>query len=248
LSSIICANWKMNLGPEGAKALIREILPAVQSAKKTRVWIAPPCVSITAAATTATGSGIKIGAQNAHWADAGPFTGEISVPMLQEVGAEFVIIGHSERRTMFGDTEEQVAKRANAVLSSRLFLVLCVGENLEQRKNGETQAVLEKQLRYALTGKTERELASTVIAYEPLWAIGSGNTASSEQISQSHDDIRKTLKEFSKMVRPPILYGGSVTSENFGEIIKLPGVDGALVGGASLDPANFIKMIEIAED
>jgi triosephosphate isomerase len=168
--------------------------------------------------------------------------------MLQEIGAEFVIIGHSERRTLFGDTEEQVAKRANAVLNSQLFLVLCVGETLEQRKQGETQAVLEKQLRYALTGKTERELASTVIAYEPIWAIGSGNTASSEQISQAHQDIRKILKEFSKMVRPPILYGGSVTSENFAEIIKLPEVDGALVGGASLDADKFIKMIEISEE
>ncbi len=247
MSKLICGNLKMNFGPEDAFALIQSILPAATTCKSTRVWVAPPAVSIAAAARAAGAAGIKIGAQNAHWEDSGPFTGEISVPMIKEVGGEFVIIGHSERRTMFNETEEQIAKKAEKVLSSSLHLILCIGESLEERKRGETIPVLERQLRKALSCRTEREIASLVVAYEPIWAIGSGVSAPLMQIEQAHKYIRAVLKEFSAMVRPPILYGGSVTPENLKEILTIPEVDGALVGGASLNPDNFSKMLHIAD-
>jgi triosephosphate isomerase len=247
VSKLICGNWKMNLGPEAAQSLVESIVPVAVACKSTRIWVAPPVVSIAAAVKAAGSSGIKIGAQNCHWDEAGAFTGEISVPMVKEVGAEFVIVGHSERRTIFQETEEQIARKAEKVLNSSLFLILCVGESIDERKRGETAAVLEQQLRRAISGRTEREIASLVVAYEPIWAIGSGVTASAPQIEQAHKVIRDTLRDYSKLVRPPIIYGGSVTPENLGEILRISEVDGALVGGASLNPEKFTRMVELAD-
>lgn len=236
----------MNLGPLAAGMLVECIKPAAKGIKS-RIWIAPPFVSISAALEKTRETPIKVGAQNAHWEDAGAYTGEVSIPMLKEVGAEFVIVGHSERRNLFKESDDQVALRAKAVLSSSLFLILCIGESAEQRNRGETNFVLEEQLRKVLIGRTERELASLIVAYEPLWAIGTGTSANQEQIADAHGHIRTTLKEFSKVVRPPILYGGSVTPDNFTSIISVPDVDGALVGGVSLLAEKFNKLIEIAE-
>lgn len=244
-SPIICGNWKMNLGPQSTKTLVNELLPVVTELSNTRCWIAPPFVSIPAAVEVATNSKLKIGAQNVHWADSGAFTGEISVPMLKEVGAEFVIIGHSERRHLFHESDEMIAMRLNAALKGSLFSILCVGETEKERTGSETEAVIERQVRSALTGKSERELASIIIAYEPVWAIGTGKVATPTQISEAHLFIRNLLKEFSKLVHPPILYGGSVTPENFTEIASIPEVGGALVGGASLVSQKFIRILQI---
>jgi len=236
----------MNLGPLAAGMLVDDIIPAGAGAKS-RIWLAPPFISISATINKTRGSQIKVGAQNVHWEDAGPYTGEVSIPMLKEVGAEFVIVGHSERRNIFKESDDQISLKAKAVLSSSLFLILCIGESADQRNRGATNLVLEDQLRKVLIGRTERELASLIVAYEPIWAIGTGNSANQDQIADAHGHIRATLSEFSKMVRPPILYGGSVTPDNFGSIISVPEVDGALVGGVSLAAEKFNKLIEIAE-
>lgn len=247
-SPIICGNWKMNLGPQSTRTLVSELIPVANELTNTRCWIAPPFVSISTAVTAATNSKLKVGAQNVHWAESGAFTGEISSPMLKEVGAEFVIVGHSERRHIFLESDESVANRLNAALKGSLFAILCVGETEKERNSGETTAILERQIRSAFTGKSEREIASIIVAYEPVWAIGTGKVANSTQISEAHLFIRNLLKEFSKLVLPPILYGGSVTPENFKEISAIPEVGGALVGGASLVSEKFTKLLQIVNN
>jgi len=240
---LVAGNWKMHRGVAEASALLEQLLgedlpPTVD------VVVCPPFVSLPAAAMLLSGSTIGLGAQNVHWAEEGAFTGEIAPGMLTEIGVEWVIVGHSERRTLFGETDETAARRAAAAQAAGLEVIFCLGETLEQRDAGETLAVLERQSG-VLAGLDPAHL---VVAYEPVWAIGTGRTASPEQAQEAHAFLRSRLEaafgEAAGGVR--ILYGGSVKPGNAAELFGQPDVDGGLIGGASLDARSFSGIIRAA--
>jgi triosephosphate isomerase len=222
---LIAGNWKMFKGP----AATREFFAAFQAPAGVDIVVAPPYVSLAAAVE----SGVTIYAQNVHWEDAGAFTGEVSAQMLSEVGVSGAIVGHSERRQYFGETDESVARRAEAALAAGLGVIACVGELEQEREAGETEAVLRRQV--TVLPDHER----LVVAYEPVWAIGTGRTATPELAQQAHAFVKSLLDR-------PVLYGGSVKPENASELLAQPDVDGALVGGASLDPASFTAICRAA--
>ena len=246
--AIIAGNWKMNKTPSEAEKLINEIKPLVAGAE-CDVIVCVPFVSIFSALEAVTGSDIKVGAQNCHWEVSGAFTGEISAPMLREIGVEYVIIGHSERRQYFGETDKTVNKRLRAALGEGLNVILCVGETLEQRENNITNEVLAEQVKIALGGIDRAQLTKITVAYEPVWAIGTGRTATSEQANAACAHIRDCIAELydwevADDVR--IQYGGSMNASNAAQLLDEPDINGGLIGGAALKAEDFSKIVEAA--
>ena len=243
--AVIAGNWKMNNTPAETTALLEEMKPLVADAD-CDVIICAPFVDLQAALDATKGSNIQVGAENCHWAEKGAFTAEVSAPMLKAMGVPYVIIGHSERRQYFGETNETVNKRVRAALDNGLKVILCVGEVLEEREQGVTFEVVGMQTKIALQGVSEEELKNVIIAYEPVWAIGTGKTATAEDAQEVCGAIRETLKEmFGEELANGIrvLYGGSAKPANIAELVAKPDVDGALVGGASLKAADFASMV-----
>lgn len=250
--TVIAGNWKMNKTPAEAEQLIKDIKEKI-SGKDTsgcEVIACVPYVDIDAAVKTAAGSAIKIGAENCHWAKSGAFTGEISADMLVSCGVEYVIIGHSERRQYFGETDITVNQRIKAALEAGLKVILCVGELLEQREQGITEEIVAMQTKVALMDITEEQMADIIIAYEPVWAIGTGKTATSEQADEVCGIIRNTIAAlYSKKCAEAttIQYGGSMKPKNAKELLSMVNVDGGLIGGASLKAEDFSVIIDAAQ-
>lgn len=247
-SAVIAGNWKMNNTPSEAKALIEESKPLLEKAE-CEVVMCVPFVDLPTALEAAKGTNIKIGAQNCHFEKSGAFTGEISAPMLKEMGVEYVILGHSERRTYFGDTDETVAKRLKAALNSGLKVILCVGEYKEQREQGITAELVAMQVKIALLGLTQEEIKNVIVAYEPIWAIGTGLTATADQADEVCGIIRETVaKLYSKEAADSmtIQYGGSMNAKNAAELLSKENVDGGLIGGASLKAPDFAAIVDAA--
>ena len=246
---IIAGNWKMNKTQAETKAFVKEFIPLVAGNTSTEIVICPVSTCISAAAEAAKGSNVKIGAQNVHWAENGAFTGELSAAMLKDAGAEYVIIGHSERRQYFGETDETVNKRLKAALSAGLKPMVCVGEFLQEREGGLTEKVLDTQLNGGLAGLTPEQMEKVVIAYEPVWAIGTGKTATPAMAEETHAYIRKVLsKMFGAKTADSVRlqYGGSMKADNAKDLVAQPDIDGGLVGGASLKADDFASIVEIA--
>ena len=246
---VIAGNWKMNLLPAQAKALVEELIPLTKDAG-CAVVLCTPYIDLPAALDAAKGTNLKIGAQNCHWAANGAFTGEISAAMLKEIGVEYVITGHSERRTLFGDTNQTVAQRTRAGLDAGLKVILCVGEALQERQENITLEIVRQQTKIALAGVSAEELQQNVIiAYEPVWAIGTGLTATAEQANEVNKAIRDLLAELycqNTADRTAIQYGGSMNAGNAAELLAQPDVDGGLIGGASLKAADFAAIVKAA--
>jgi triosephosphate isomerase (TIM) len=246
--AVIAGNWKMNKTPEEAKELVKAILPHAQDAG-CEVIVCVPFVDLFPVLETAKDSCVKVGAQNCHWAPSGAFTGEISAPMLASMGVQYVIIGHSERRTYFGETDKTVNQRIRAALDNGLNVILCVGESLEQREQGITSELVAMQTKIALGGVSREELKRIIIAYEPIWAIGTGKTATAEQANEVCATIRAvvaSLYDSTAADAMTIQYGGSMKPNNAAELLAQPDVDGGLIGGASLKPDDFAQMIKAA--
>jgi triosephosphate isomerase len=225
---------------------ITELRAALRDVTAVELVVAPPFTALQAACDAARDSNIAVSAQNIHWEREGAFTGEVSAGMVRETGAGFVIIGHSERRTLFGDTNLTVNKKIAAALAEQLIPIVCVGETLSQRESQQTNAVLDKQLRDGVDGFTADQLRTMVLAYEPVWAIGTGRNATPEQAQEAHAHIRSRLRQWfgvEMAERCRILYGGSVKPDNAGALLGQPDVDGALVGGASLDVKSFTAIV-----
>lgn len=244
---IIVANWKMNLTVQEGKALAKSLLEITSALKKTAVWIAPAFTAIPALSPLLEGSNIKLGAQNAHWEDKGAFTGEVSALMLREFGCTFSIIGHSERRHVFNESLELCAKRGAALLKKGMTVIFCIGETLEQKELGVTFEILEAQLNPLLGALDSDQVENLLIAYEPVWAIGTGKVASIEDIDSAHSWIDFHIRKMCGGRTLKILYGGSVTPENFQAVLQRPLVAGSLVGGASLIFEKMQKLIAISE-
>ena len=241
---LIAGNWKMNKTLSEAPALVRELKGLVASlpADRVELAVAPPFVALHTVARELEGSALKLAAQNCHWEASGAFTGEVSAPMLKDVGCAYVILGHSERRQYFGETDETVNKRTRAVVGARMTPIICVGETLAEREGGQTLAVVERQVAGALKGFPAAEVAAFVLAYEPVWAIGTGKTATSAQAQEVHKALREQLARLydrATAERVILQYGGSVKPDNAAELLGQPDVDGALVGGASLKAGDF---------
>lgn len=245
---LIAGNWKMNKTPAETEALIKEMLPLVADAD-CDVALCVPFVDIAAAQSVCDGSNIAVGAQNCHFEKSGAFTGEISADMLAAMKVPYVIVGHSERRTYFGDTDATVSARLKAGLKAGLKVILCVGESLEQRENGVTDELCAMQTKIALCGVSAEEFKNVVIAYEPIWAIGTGRTATAEQADEVCGVIRKTVSSlYGKETADSavILYGGSMNAKNAAELLGKENVDGGLIGGASLKAADFSEIVAAA--
>ena len=243
--AIIAGNWKMNKTPEEAKKLVEELKPLVADAS-CDVVVCVPAVDITAVREAAKKTNIRIGTQNVHWAKSGAFTGELSAEMLVKSGVEYVIIGHSERRQYFGETDATVNQRVLAAVAAGLKVILCVGEKLEERQAGYTDALVEYQTLIALTGLDKKDVAKIVIAYEPVWAIGTGVTATDEQANETIGVIRAALaRKYGKAVanKVRIQYGGSMKPGNVKGLMAQPEIDGGLIGGASLKAEDFSAIV-----
>ena len=246
---IIAGNWKMNKTPAEATQLIQELKPLVKDAKST-VVVCVPALCVHAAKQAARGSKIKVGVQNMHWAASGAYTGELSADMCKACGVDYVIVGHSERRQYFGETDETVNKRALAVVRAGMTPIICVGERKEQREAGYTDALVEYQTLIALTGMTADEVKKVVIAYEPVWAIGTGLTATDEQANETIGVIRAALaRKYGKRVadKVRIQYGGSMKPSNVDGLMAQPEIDGGLIGGASLKAEDFARIVNYQE-
>ena len=246
---IIAGNWKMNKTPAEATQLIQELKPLVKDAKST-VVVCVPALCVHAAKQATRGSKIKVGVQNMHWAASGAYTGELSADMCKACGVDYVIVGHSERRQYFGETDETVNKRALAVVRAGMTPIICVGERKEQREAGYTDALVEYQTLIALTGMTADEVKKVVIAYEPVWAIGTGLTATDEQANETIGVIRAALaRKYGKRVadKVRIQYGGSMKPSNVDGLMKQPEIDGGLIGGASLKAEDFARIVNYQE-
>ncbi len=245
---IIAANWKMNMTVGEADAFLDTFLREIGDEKRVDIVLAPPFTALSRVSDRLSRvQNVKLGAQNLHWEKPGAFTGEVSVHMLRELFVRYVIVGHSERRSYFGETDEIVNKKARMALDGALEPIVCVGESLEERDGGKVEEVLNRQIRGSLAGLGARELLKTVIAYEPVWAIGTGRTASPEQAQDAHAFIRKVVGEISDAATADkirIQYGGSVKPQNAAELMRQADIDGALVGGASLDPRGFTEIVK----
>jgi triosephosphate isomerase len=247
-TAVIAGNWKMHGTADQARALaahLRERLGA--PAHDRQVVIAPPFTSLAAAAEALRGSAIEVAAQNVHWEAKGAFTGEISAPMLIEAGCRWVIVGHSERRQLFGETDGGVNRRAHAALAAGLRTIVCIGETLEERDGGHAQDVVRGQARAALLDLGAAAIRNVCIAYEPVWAIGTGRTATPAQAEEIHSEVREVVAEAvgrSEAQGLRILYGGSVKPDNIDSLMAEPDIDGALVGGASLEVETFARIVE----
>ena len=246
--AIIAGNWKMNKTATEAAQLIDELIPAVKDAT-CEVVICTPYTDLVTAVAKTKGTNIHVGAENVHFEKSGAFTGEISADMLVDLGVEYVIVGHSERRQYFAETDQTVNKRALAALNAGLKTIICVGESLEQREEGVTEELVRMQTKIALQGVTAEQMANVVIAYEPVWAIGTGKTATAEQANEVCALIRSTvagLYSWAAANALTIQYGGSMNAQNAAELLDQPDVDGGLIGGASLKPADFAEIVKAA--
>jgi triosephosphate isomerase (TIM) len=246
-TKLIAANWKMNKTPDETLAFFREFLPLVAGHTRDEIVVCPPYTDAAAAIEAAAGSGIAIGVQNVHWKADGAYTGEISAPMLLCLGVTHVIVGHSERRQYFGETDDTVNLRLKTALEAGLTPICCVGEVLEEREAGITEDVLRRQCVRAFHAVSVKKAAKLVVAYEPVWAIGTGKTATPELAAEAHSVIRSEAtevfgEEFAAKLR--ILYGGSVKPDNASTLMAQEEIDGALVGGASLDPKSFAGIVK----
>jgi triosephosphate isomerase len=243
---VIAGNWKAHKGPGETAQFLRKLAPTVAGSRHADIVICAPYVDLPAAVEAARNTNLEIGAQDVFWLKEGAYTGEVSAPMLAEVGCRWVIVGHSERRQYFGETDETVRRKAAAALEAGLAPIVCVGERLEEREAGLTETVLAAQFAGGLAGLEPEQFARAVIAYEPVWAIGTGRTATPETAAAAHRFLRGRIRtcfgaEAAGACR--ILYGGSVKPDNIRELMAQPEVDGALVGGASLDPASFSSIV-----
>ena len=242
----LAANWKMNKTVAEAAEFVDALLPRI-AATQHDVVICPPFTALHEVVERSRGSAVRVAAQNMHEESSGAFTGEVSAPMLVELDVEAVVLGHSERRQLFGETDEALARKVPAALAAGLEPILCVGETEEARDGGQTEAVLEHQLQADLAEVGATDLARVVIAYEPIWAIGTGRTATPEQAEAAIAFIRDTLRARGAAAdEARILYGGSVKPANAAELLGRPQIDGALVGGASLDPGDFAEIVDAA--
>lgn len=248
--AVIAGNWKMNMTPSAAKVAVEKTAELVKGMDGCDVILCVPFVDIPAAVEAAKGTSVKIGAQNVHFEAKGAFTGEIAADMLLECGVEYVIIGHSERRQYFAETDETVNKRTKAALAAGLKVILCLGEVLEQRQSGITSEVVSMQTKLDLAGISADDMKNVIIAYEPVWAIGTGLTATPEQAEEVCAVIRKTLESlYGKDVAEAVTiqYGGSMNDGNAAQLLSKLDVDGGLIGGASLVPEKFVKIVEAAQ-
>ena len=242
---VIAGNWKMNMLPNEAISMITELTPLVKNAES-EVVLCVPYIDLFYSLLTAQGTNIKIGAQNMHYEEKGAYTGEISGKMLKSVGVEYVIIGHSERRQYFKETDETVNKKIKAAFDNNLKPIVCVGETLEEREAGKAIEIIESQTQKALEGLKVEQVVDTIIAYEPIWAIGTGKTATSEDANEACKKIREKIAEIygqNIAERVIIQYGGSMKPENAKELLEMSDIDGGLIGGASLKADLFAKIV-----
>ena len=242
----IAANWKMYKTVHETVAFIKELRSLAKDVHDVEIVVAPPFTSLRAAVEAAHASVIGVAGQNVHWEREGAFTGEVSAAMLKEAGAEYVIIGHSERRRLFGETDQSVNRKLTAALGSQLTAIVCIGETLEERDANETLNVLDRQIKQGLDGLTGDQISGLVVAYEPVWAIGTGRNATPAQAGEAHAHIRSRLRQWfggPAADHCHVIYGGSVKPDNIRDLVALPDVDGALVGGASLDLRSFFDII-----
>ena len=247
VKTFIAGNWKMNKTAAETKALCEALKESLAPyAGKVEVAVCPTFTGLATAVEILKGSNVKVGAQNIHWADNGAFTGEISGEMLKEIGVEYVIIGHSERRQYFGETDETVNKRIKAALKYGLKPIFCIGETLEEREGGITNSVIEKQVKGGLADITAADMAMITIAYEPVWAIGTGKTATPDMAQDTHAFIRKTLVEMFGAAGNEVViqYGGSMKPENAAELIAKEDINGGLIGGAALKADSFTNLVK----
>lgn len=245
----IAGNWKMNKTPNEAKKFLEELIPKVKDSA-CDVVCCVPFVDLYTALETTKDTNIKIGAQNCHWEEDGAYTGEVSAQMLKETGTQYVIVGHSERRAYFADSDETVNKRAKAALGKGLNVIICVGENLDQREKGITEDLISMQVKLALKDIYEDEIKNVIIAYEPVWAIGTGKTATADQANEVCSHIRKTIEKlYDKEVAENMViqYGGSMKPQNAKELLSMPDIDGGLIGGAALKTEDFANIVNIVQ-
>ena len=254
MKKLIAANWKMNKTVEESIIFIMEFKKLIKDEKNIEIVICPPFTSLHAAADKIKKSNIKLGAQNMHFEDFGAYTGEISPPMLKEIGCEYVILGHSDRREIFGEDDFLINKKIIAALKHSLYPILCIGENFEQRSNGETKTVLENQLKNCLKDINKNQMLKISIAYEPIWAISKGNpnhkAATAEDAEEGHRFIRGVLSKIydkNTSERTRIIYGGSMKPENAKELMAMPNINGGLVGNASLNAKSFAEIVRCAK-
>ena len=243
---IIAGNWKMNIKPSETAALVTGVTEATKAFGNVDIVCCTPAIDVPAAVAAAAGTAVQIGAENAHWESSGAYTGEISTGMLVDAGAKYVIIGHSERRQYFGETDETVNKRATAVIKAGLTAIVCVGETLAERDAGQVEAVIVRQMKEGLKGLSAADAANLVIAYEPVWAIGTGKTATAEDANKTIGYIRSLVKktwgaEIAKNLR--IQYGGSMKPSNAKELMAMRNIDGGLIGGAALKAQDFAAIV-----
>jgi len=242
----IAGNWKMFKTVAEASSFVADLRTAVTNAIGVQIVVAPPFTAIHAAAQAARGSNIEVAAQDLHWEKQGAFTGEISATMIKEAGAAYAIIGHSERRQLFGETDAVVNRKVQSAIAQGLTPIVCIGETLEERERNETLAILDRQIKDGLDGVTAEQTAALVIAYEPVWAIGTGRNATAAQAGEAHSHIRTRLRQWfgaDAADKCRVIYGGSVKPDNIRELIAEPDVDGALVGGASLEVKSFGEIV-----
>ena len=247
---VIAGNWKMNLTPSEAKKFVGDLYDKVKNNRGCDIVVCVPAIDLPVVAKMCAGTAIKVGGQNVHFAKSGAYTGEISADMLVDVGAKYVIIGHSERRQYFGETDETVNLRTKAALEAGLTAIVCVGECLAEREQGITEEVVARQTKLALLDITPEQMKQIIIAYEPVWAIGTGKTATAEQAEEVCKLIRNVIaSKYGKAVARTtvIQYGGSMNAKNAAELLAMENIDGGLIGGASLKPDDFAVIVEAAQ-
>jgi triosephosphate isomerase (TIM) len=243
---VIAGNWKMFKTVHDAVVYTKEFRTMVKDATAIDIVVAPAFLAVHAVAEAARNSPVAVAAQDVFWEKEGAFTGEVSAAMVREAGAEYVIVGHSERRQYFGETDQGVNRKTVAALAADLVPIVCIGETLEQRERNETMDVLDRQIKVGLDGLTGAQVSGLVLAYEPVWAIGTGRTATSQQAQEVHEHIRGRLRAWfggDAADGCRVIYGGSVKPDNIAELVAQPDVDGALVGGGSLDPRSFADIV-----
>jgi triosephosphate isomerase len=244
---IIAGNWKLHNTSSQGVALVKELAKLTVDAEGVDIVVCPTFTTLTAVANALDGTNIHLGAQNLHWEKKGAFTGEVTAEMLRDVCCEYVLVGHSERRQYFAETDETVNKKVKAALEGKLIPIMCVGESLEEREAGTTEKLVGKQVKAGLEGLTKDQVATVVVAYEPIWAIGTGRTATADQANEVCAFIRRTIAEIfgqETADKTRIQYGGSVKADNIAELMGKSDIDGALVGGASLDAVGFSKIVK----
>lgn len=247
---VIAGNWKMNMTPSQAKEFISELYDKVKGKRGCDIVVCVPAIDIPAVVKACAGKSIKVGAQNVHFEKSGAYTGEISADMLTDAGVKYVVIGHSERRQYFGETDDTVNKRTKAAVAAGLTAIVCVGEVLAEREAGITSEVVSRQVKLALLGLTAEDMSKIIIAYEPVWAIGTGKTATAEQAEEVCALIRNVIAEkYGKQTAKETIvqYGGSMNAKNAAELLAMENIDGGLIGGASLKAADFSVIVEAAQ-